>query len=165
MKRQRGFTYLALLLAVVLLGLGLAAAGSVWQVQNRRDKEQALLDAGRELRAALGRYYKASPAPPFHYPDRLEDLLQDPRYPFLRRHLRRVPRDPLSGRAEWGLIRAPGGGIVGVHTLADGAPLKLSGFMEGEQSFNQAAHYSDWRFVHNPDASPPKTVSPRPVVP
>lgn len=147
MKRQRGFTYLAVLMAIALMGFGLAAAGTSWQLQSQREKEQDLLDAGRELRAALVRYYKASPSKPHHYPRQLEELLQDPRYPFLRRHLRRIPRDPFTGRPEWGLIRGPGGEIIGVHSLASGAPLKRSGFMREESAFEKAATYRDWQFI------------------
>lgn len=153
--RQRGFTYLAVLIAVALLGLGLAGAGSVWRVQDQRDKEQALLDAGRELRSALGFYYKASPAPPFRYPNRLEDLLQDKRYPFLRRHLRRIPLDPFTGRAEWGLIRAPDGSIIGVHSLSEVVPIRRSGFRGNELGFNQVAHYRDWRFMQTLETATP----------
>lgn len=147
MKHQRGFTYLGVLMAITLLGFGLAAAGTSWQLQSRREKEQDLLDAGRELRAALVRYYKASPAKPYQYPKQLDELLQDPRYPFMRRHLRSIPRDPVSGLAEWDLIRGPGGEIIGVHSLATGIPVKRSGFMREESAFEKAATYRDWQFI------------------
>lgn len=147
MKQQRGFTYLAVLMAIALMGLGLAAAGTSWQLQSRREKERDLLDAGHELRAALVRYYKASPTKPYQYPRQLEELIQDPRYPFLRRHLRSIPRDPFTGRPEWGLIRGPSGEIIGVHSLARDTPLKRSGFIPEEKNFEKAATYRDWQFI------------------
>lgn len=147
MNRQTGFTYLGVLIAIALLGIGLAAAGTTWKLQSQREKEQDLLDAGRELRTALMRYYKASPVPPYQYPKKLEDLLLDARYPFTRRHLRRIPRDPFTRQFDWGLITLPDGQIIGVHSLADGTPVKRAGFMKGEEGFAGAASYRDWKFV------------------
>ena len=147
MKQQQGFTYLAVLMAITLLGLGLAAAGTTWKLQSQRDREQDLLDAGRTLRTAITRYYKASPTPPYQYPKKLEDLLLDERYPFTRRHLRRIPLDPFTREPRWGLITLPDGQIIGVHSLADGAPIKRAGFAKGEEDFAKAASYRDWKFV------------------
>lgn len=151
MQKQRGFTYLAVLMAITLLGLGLAAAGTTWTLQSQRDKEQQLLDSGRELRSALQRYYKASPTPPYLYPKKLEDLLLDERYPFTRRHLRRIPVDPFTREPRWGLITLPDGQIIGVHSLADGKPIKRAGFAKGEEDFAKAESYRGWRFVRPPN--------------
>lgn len=147
MQKQRGFTYLAVLMAITLLGLGLAAAGATWTLQSQRDREQQLLDSGRELRSALQRYYKASPTPPYQYPKKLEDLLLDERYQFTRRHLRRIPVDPFTRDIRWGLITLPDGQIIGVHSLADGEPIKRAGFAKGEEDFTKAESYRDWKFV------------------
>ena len=151
MQKQRGFTYLAVLMAITLLGLGLAAAGTTWTLQSRRDREQDLLDAGRTLRTALVRYYKASPTPPYQYPKKLEDLLLDERYQFTRRHLRRIPVDPFTRNANWGLITLPDGQIIGVHSLAENEPIKRSGFMKEEADFAKAGSYRDWKFTPPPN--------------
>ena len=68
-----------------------------------------------------------------------------------QRHLRRVYADPMTGKAEWGLIEAPGGGgIMGVHSLSQEKPIKSSGFNAGQQGFDDAEDYTKWTFVHSP---------------
>lgn len=78
---QRGFTYLALLFAVAVMGIGTAAVAEVWATASRRDKERDLLYVGRELRAAIGRYYELSAGSVERYPPSLDDLLKDNRSP------------------------------------------------------------------------------------
>jgi hypothetical protein len=47
-----GFTYIGLLIAVVILGVALSAVGMVWRTQMQREREQELLYIGRDFRAA-----------------------------------------------------------------------------------------------------------------
>ena len=117
MRRQRGFTYLGLLLAIALLGLGLSAASEVWVKVVQRQKLEQLEFVGQQFIQAIGSYYESSPGAVKRYPKSLEDLLEDKRYPFVRRHLRQVYRNPLTGKADWELIAAPGGGVRGVRTI------------------------------------------------
>jgi hypothetical protein len=84
---------------------------------------------------------------------RLEDLLQDERYPNVRRYLRRIYRDPMTGKNEWGLVKAPDGGIVGVHSLAEGRPLKSADFSEADAAFVAVETYAEWKFVAVPPAA------------
>ena len=51
---QRGFTYLALLVAVALLGIGLAAGSELWSQTRQREREQELLYIGAQFRRAIG---------------------------------------------------------------------------------------------------------------
>ena len=44
------------------------------------------------------------------------------------RHLRRLYRDPLTGSADWGVVKGPDGGVIGVYSQAPGKPLKQDGF-------------------------------------
>lgn len=157
-SRQQGFTYFAVLALVVITSVGALAAGRLWQTAERRERERELLAAGQALRQAIGSYRALAVAGRRQYPQALEDLLLDPRLPGIRRHLRRIPVDPVAGRTEWGLIRAPDGGIQGVHSLSEAAPLKQAGFAAGEQSFANAATYADWRFVQTdpPPPAPPR---------
>jgi type II secretory pathway pseudopilin PulG len=139
-----GFTYLSLLFFLAVLGVGLAATAVSWQTSRQSEKEQELLNIGNEIRDAIGLYYNRSPSAVKEYPRQLNDLLKDPRHPGTQRYLRRIYRDPVTGRAEWGIVAAPGGGIMGVHSLSKEAPLRRGGFGEGQKT------YADWKFFYEP---------------
>lgn len=149
--RASGYTLLGLLFAVAGLGAALAALGALWQTAAQREKEQELLFIGGQFRAALASYRRMNPDGPPQGPSNLEALLLDGRFPSTVRHLRRVWPDPVSGRAEWGLVRDPAGGIIGVHSLAEGRPLKRSGFAPGLEAFVAAASYREWVFLASQD--------------
>jgi type II secretory pathway pseudopilin PulG len=149
-RAPRGFTYVAMLVAVAVLGVGLVGTAEVWSLSHQREKEDELLFVGNQYRQAIGRYYQATPGGGKRYPERLEDLLEDNRYPMPLRHLRKLYADPLTGRAEWGLIQAPGGGIMGIYSMAGGTPLKQAEFRYVDQSFQGAPSYSEWRFFYEP---------------
>jgi len=76
--------------------------------------------------------------------------VQDPRYLATRRHLRRIYLDPMTGTREWGLLKGPDGGIVGVHSLSPAAPMKRANFPVGLDAFEKAKTYADWKFVYVP---------------
>lgn len=136
MGGQRGFTYLGLLLAIALLGLGLSAASEVWVTVARRQKLEQLEFAGQQITQAIGSYYESSPGGTKKFPKTLEDLLEDRRYPFVRRHLRQVYVNPFSGTADWELVEAPGGGVRGVRARAavaggDATAVREFGYVPG----------------------------------
>jgi len=143
---QRGFTYLTVLLLVALMGLGLAAAGEVWQTGVAREKEAQLLYAGSQYRRAIERYYLSGLN---QFPRSLEDLLLDPRKPNTQRYLRKLYADPLTGK-EWGIVKGPDGGIMGVYSQSEDKPIKVAGFTLANRDFENAGKYSDWKFVFNP---------------
>lgn len=147
LPRERGFTYIGVLVLVVLMGIALAATGQSWRTMQQREKEQELLFAGQQFRLALERYAHDTPGQARRSPLRLEELLQDPRYPGIRRHLRKIYLDPMTGNAEWGLITGPGGEISGVYSLSDGEPLKKSNFALVDRQFEGKLKYSDWVFM------------------
>ena len=147
---QGGFTYVVMLLAVALLGIGLAATAEVWSTANQRAKERELIAIGHEFREAIGSYYRSTPGGASRYPEKLEDMLKDKRYPGVKRHLRRIYRDPMTGKAEWGLVMAPEGGIQGVYSLSRQVPIKHSGFQGLDFELENARTYSNWRFIYLP---------------
>lgn len=147
---QRGFTYIGVLIAVSLIGLGLGLAGETWRLSVKREKEARLLAVGQEFRRAIGDYYNASPGSVKRYPPSLEALLKDDRYPGTRRHLRRIYPDPMIGKAEWGLVASPGNGIAGVYSLSVKTPVKQGNFSDEDSGFEGRASYRDWRFVYRP---------------
>ena len=149
--REGGFTYLAILFFVAILGVGLAAVGEVWETASRREKERGLLQAGRELRDAIGRYYTAPSGGTARYPSSMEDLLKDNRVPGIRRHLRRIPVDPMTGKPDWATLAAPGGGIAGVHSRSEAEPVKTANFDRSEEGFEGSKKYSEWQFIYAPD--------------
>lgn len=153
MRAQCGFGFVWTLLAVAALGIGLAAIGQLWSTQAQREREAELLFVGREFRAALTSYYVNSKVGTPAYPARLTDLLEDRRGPVLRRHLRKIYVDPITGREDWGLLRTPDGRILGVHSRSGAAPIKTGNFGPGESQFEKAETYADWRFEHVPPRS------------
>ena len=74
--------------------------------------------------------------------------------PDTRRYLRRLYADPLSGKTEWGIVKAPDGGILGVHSLSEEATFKRAGFKRRDATFAGAQKYSDWKFVATAPAKP-----------
>jgi type II secretory pathway pseudopilin PulG len=143
---SRGYAYMSVLVAIFVMGLAIAAVGQTWQAKSQRLKEEELLFIGEQYRSAIRQYYELSPGGK-RYPPNLDDLLRDPRYPMMRRHLRRVYLDPFTNEA-MEIITAPEGGIMGVKSRGTQKPWKQERF-EGEQiSFNQRNHYSDWEFVY-----------------
>lgn len=133
------------------MGVVLAGAGQVWHTGAKREKERELLFVGNQYRQAIGRYYEASPGAK-QYPAKLDELIEDKRFPKSQRHLRQLYADPMTGRAEWGLVRAAGR-ITGVYSLSEETPLKTGNFAKLDAEFAQRTRYADWRFVHRPDAA------------
>jgi type II secretory pathway pseudopilin PulG len=151
--RNRGFTYIGLLFAVAILGTGLASTGIVWHIAQQREKERELLFIGQQFRFAIERYYLSTPEGVKKFPLRLEDLLLDPRQPMTQRYLRRIYIDPMTGKDEWGLVKAADGGIMGVYSLSDQAPVKQAQFRNAERFFDGREKYSEWRFIAQPRAA------------
>lgn len=149
---QSGFTYLYVLMLIALIGMGLAAAGTLWRTDAQRAREAELLYVGSQYRQAIRSYYELDPAQP-RLPRNLDDLLEDDRRPGIVRHLRRAWRDPLTG-GEFALIHTPDAqGIVGVVSKATGRPFKTAGFSPEDEAFSAARSYADWRFAFIPPAT------------
>ena len=150
MGAERGYTYIWILFTVGLAGIILATAGQVWQTEAWREKEVELMFVGEQFRQAIESYYESSPGMPKRYPDSLERLLADDRFPTVRRHLRKVFFDPTTGEREWGLIKKPGVGIIGVHSLSSKKPFKRANFPAHYEAFADAVSYQDWEFIYLP---------------
>lgn len=152
-RRERGFTFVALLIAVAIISTGVTGAAELWSQQERRERERELLFIGGEFRRAIERYYLDSPGVAKSYPQELTDLIEDRRFPTPRRHLRRLYRDPMTGKAEWGVLEAPTGGIMGVKSLSSAETLKKAGFSLENRAFEGALSYAQWEFSYEPVAA------------
>ena len=147
---QRGFTYLGVLLVVALMGFGLAAFGELYSHAAQREKERELLFVGEQFRNAIASYYNKSPGMKV-YPRKLDDLVEDKRFPMPQHHLRRVYNDPMTGKADWALVEVPGGaGFMGVHSVSEETPIKSGNFSVKNAAFDDAENYTKWMFTYSP---------------
>jgi len=156
---SRGFTYIALLVAIVIIGITMGATGKYWSSVMAREKEEELLFRGDQYRAAIERYYHAVPGRN-HYPQSIDDLLKDNRTATGRRHLRQKYRDPITGE-DFEAIReqARGNTITGVFSKSDREPFRQTGFTGPYLEFEGKKKYSEWKFIFRPGEQPP----PRPM--
>ena len=129
-----GFTYVGLLILVAIMGVMLATIGTFWHTTQQRAKEKQLLFVGNQFSRAITAYYLNSPGGAQQFPKKLEDLVQDKRYPTTTRYLRKIFADPFTASTNWGLIKSADGGIVGVYSLSDIEPIKKDNFGKGNET-------------------------------
>ena len=162
---QRGAMLVVVLVAVVIMGLGAALAGTSWKTITQRAREQQLLWVGQQYQRAIESYYNAdfrrgSQSRAFQppgseknssgtgmLPNRLEDLVRDPRSAGVVRHLRRIYPDPMTGES-FVLIKDQGGRIRGVRSPSDEKPFQTDNFPPGLEDFAGAERYSQWDFIY-----------------
>ncbi len=147
-----GFTYIGLLLFIAITGIGLSVAGMSSQYQVRTEKEKQLLFVGAEFKNAINSYYASTPDAAKVYPANLNDLLLDKRMPIIKRHLRKIYLDPMTGKADWGLVTQQGR-IVGIYSQSTLTPFKKKGANSAEANLAGAKSYKDWLFVGNGNGS------------
>lgn len=144
--KQRGFSYVGVLILLAIIGTVSAATLSIGSVMQRRAAEDELLFIGEQFQLALLSYANASSSGASRYPARLNDLLRDPRFPSIRRHLRKIYVDPMTGSTDWGTVNAPEGGIYGIFSQSREHPIRISGFTGKFSHLDGAGMYSEWVF-------------------
>ena len=156
-----GFAYVLLLALIAVIALLASSAIRLGVQMARLDAEQSLLFVGSEFSSALRSYAAFANAPHSNVPlssalpaaaalrgpRTLEELLKDNRSPGLKRHLRKIYADPMTGLENWGLVKDPAGFIVGVYSLAPGRPIQQTGFDARLSNFEEAQTYADWVFA------------------
>jgi type II secretory pathway pseudopilin PulG len=145
MERAGGFTYIGVLVAVVIIGLMLTVVGRVWSTAAQREREAQLIWVGHQYRHAIASYYSKGN----RYPDTLDQLVVDDRSPVPLHHLRRLYPDPITGKADWILVlTADGQKITGVASSSKAKPIKQAGFDPIDVDFEHTDCYCAWQFVH-----------------
>jgi type II secretory pathway pseudopilin PulG len=148
---QHGFTFVAVLAAMLIAALAAQAVVLRVSQQDMREREDQLLRVGQAYRIAIKQYYETTPGSTKQWPRVLEDLTDDKRFVVIRRHLRDLYPDPITRTADWGLIRAGDGGISGVYSTSIDTPVKTSSVRVGDAVFPAIAQYSDRRFEYVPE--------------
>jgi type II secretory pathway pseudopilin PulG len=152
---QRGFTLVAVMAAMFMLALGTQKVMFVVSQQAQREREAELLQIGAAFAQAIGTYYESSPGTVKRWPTSLKDLEDDKRFVGILRHVRQVYVDPITRSENWGLVSANDGGITGVYSLSDAAPIRSGALTVGTVSLPAASRYADWQFVYEPVGANP----------
>jgi general secretion pathway protein G len=111
MGREAGLTLIELIVTVAILGLLASAAVPLARWNIKREKERELRSDLWEMRRAIDAYKDAADKGGIqtkvdsqNYPPDLETLVKGVEIQGKKvRFLRRVPIDPMTGKAEWGL--------------------------------------------------------------
>ena len=163
-----GFTYIAVLVMVIVMGILAERGAVVWKTVMQREKETELLSRGTQVRDAMRRWYqektvpgkekteradpKAPPVP--NLPD-LKALTINPSTPggtprYLRPSALIDPMNP-DDDGEWVVIRDASQKIIGVHSKSEKVPLKQGNFPFDlhPADFEKKSKYSDWHFIYN----------------
>ena len=89
-SQQSGFTLIELIVVVTIIGILAAVAVSNVRYAQQKARESALRHDLFEMRKSIDDYY----ADKQKYPESLQTLQQE-------HYLRNVPKDPLTGKADW----------------------------------------------------------------
>jgi type II secretory pathway pseudopilin PulG len=130
--------YPMLLLGILVIGVATAAVAEIWSTQIKRDKEAELLFRLQQYRRAIQQYRTDRN----RLPKELSDLLMDRSQLQVRRYLRRLYSDPMTGKPDWQLkqqVDRTGAvsGILDVNSRSADKPLR-------QISGKKADTYRDW---------------------
>jgi general secretion pathway protein G len=145
-RREHGTTFIEVLAVATIIAILAAAVLPLSRVTRQRQKEIELRRALREVRTAIDRFKEGVDRGLIGgtdvklgsegYPESLETLVegvaQVGRPGFKLKFLRRIPQDPFSGKAEWGMRCYQddkdssswcGDNVYDVYSLAEGTGL------------------------------------------
>jgi type II secretory pathway pseudopilin PulG len=126
---QGGFAYLALLISIAIIGVAAAGTIELGAIYQRRVAETTPLGQPTQPRT-------------------LDELLLDPRDPNPVRHLRKLYADPMTGKADWVLVKGlDGQRIIGIHSASTAHPIQIAHFPKEFQGFEKRKRYTEWVFV------------------
>lgn len=163
---QGGFTYLSMIILVAIIGLVTATTLKMGSVIQRSKAEQQLLEIGAAFSDALQSYADATPAGMPTQPPSLKELLRDPRSTSVRRHLRQIYADPMTGKAEWGIVYLGDKvGVLAVYSLSEAKPVKIGNFPPRFAGFESKQKISEWRFAATGKPGAPGSATAAPTLP
>lgn len=142
-RSEGGFTYIAALFMVVIMGIMLGVTGQSMQVVMKREREKELIFRGLQYRDAIERWTKKGAMPLLD----LNHLLKDPRSATGEKYLRQLYKDPVTG-GEWKVLKDPQLGIYGVASTSDEEPIKQGNFPDVIKKFEEKKKYSEWEFIY-----------------
>jgi len=149
-----GYTYVAAIVTVVILGIMSAQAAQVWKTTMQREKETELIFRGTQIRNAMRAWYgmkdkstAIDPKSGHTNLNRLEDLVQDPSSAGKKRYLRKLYKDPMTGE-DFVLVKNSTQQVIGVASASELAPIKQGNFpLDLEPGdFEGKKKYSEWQF-------------------
>jgi type II secretory pathway pseudopilin PulG len=159
LRSQQGFTYLAALVIVILMGIMLSMVGETWSRIMQRDREEELMFRGKQIKNAIERYNKSGQMPPGGLKG-LDILYNgDDRFVSRVRYLRKEYKDPITGK-DFEVIRNTKTGIVGVFSPSDQEPLQKKNFPEELKTFEDKTKYSEWKFEYKAQPGQTGVVAP-----
>ncbi len=145
--RQRGFTLIELIVATAILVILSALAVPLFRISVQRERERELRYDLWMLRDAIDRYKDAADRGAFQtkvgseqYPPDLDTLITGVDVGGKKlRFLRKIPIDPMTGKAEWGMRSVQddptseswgGQNVFDVYTKSDGTALDDSKYKD-----------------------------------
>jgi type II secretory pathway pseudopilin PulG len=181
LRSSAGFTYIAALVMVVIVGIMVTQSAELWSTKMQREREVELIFRGTQIRNAMRRWYGFTPpaalgtlpaaaagaapaaapaaAPPRGNLPELKALVVDPNMASKVHFLRASNLvDPMTGK-EWGLVKDATQKIIGVASTSDAAPLKQANFPFDlvPADFEGKKKYSEWQFIYNRVPTPGAT--------
>ncbi len=148
-----GFTYIAALVMVMIMGILLGATGQSMKIILQREKEKELIFRGLQYRDAIERWYTKQGVATIPLKD-INSLLKDPRTAGGDRLLRQLYKDPITGK-DFKVISDPNLGITGVQSTSEAKPMKLANFPDVLKDFEKKEKYSDWKFEYKRSVAAP----------
>jgi len=145
---ERGYTLVALIVAIAVMSILMAAAVPIWSHLMKREKEKELLFRGNQYSEAIDRFYRKFGRLPLQ----LEELTKT-------KCIRKLYADPMTKDGKWGLIyytagaqqagrRLPGG--ESAQPLATGSIIGVVS-KSNEKSiiiYQGKNHYNQWKFTY-----------------
>ncbi len=148
MSGEKGFTYPAVLLLIIVVSVSLMVVQKQWSTIMKRDQEKELFFRADQITSAIESYYLNSPGNIKQYPQTFKVLLMDNRFPVKKRHLRKWFKDPITKEGEWGVVYDGKGNMKGVFSQSSKEPIKKGGFSKSMTSFKNKKKYSEWKFIY-----------------
>lgn len=106
---NRGFTLIAALTIIVLMGIALGAVGKSWKTIMKREREKELIFRGNQIKEALENWYNKDYPPGkghlVHPLNELKDLVESPFSLQKEHYLRKLYLDPITQK-EWIPLKA-----------------------------------------------------------